>query len=64
LRRRERVDDWSEFFNLYPDNSQISRQKKRSEWFSEQARSKEVRFANRILNWFNTGAPLKKNDFR
>jgi hypothetical protein len=64
LRRRERVKNWSEFFDLYPDARSGSRQKKHTEWYSEQARSKEVRFANRILDWFNSGTPLKKKDFR
>ncbi len=64
LRRRKKIKDWSEFFDLYPDARRSSRQKKHSDWFSEQARSKEVRFANQILGWFDTGAPMKRKDFR
>jgi hypothetical protein len=64
LRRRKQVKNWNEFFDLYPDARRRSVQKKHSDWFSEQARSKEVRFANQILDWFNTGAPMKKKDFR
>jgi hypothetical protein len=67
LRRRNSVKSWREFFDVYGNNVVVQTDKAvmKSREVSDLARPREedCRKAKLILNWFNNGTALRKEDF-